>query len=167
MENEIWKEYPNNSNYVISNLGRVYSKPRLSKAGHKLKGKILSESKDKYGYIVVSINSRPRYKHQLVAETYLGHKPCGYKLVVNHINFDILDNKVDNLEIVTARENSNRKHLKSSSEFVGVSWYNQNNKWKATITINGKQKHLGYFKCELAAADAYQVALKELHVRCV
>jgi len=167
MENEIWKEYPNDSNYLISNLGRAKVKDRIGKDGRKLKARYLNEWKDKYGYIVVSINAKPRHKHQLIAETFLGHKPCGYKLVVNHINFDILDNKVDNLEIVSNRENTNRKHLKSSSKHTGVSWNNQIGKWKAQIQINGKVKYLGIFKCELAAAHAYQVALKELHVRCV
>jgi len=167
MENEIWKQYPANSNYSVSNLGRVKVKDRIGEDGRKLKARYLNEWKDKEGYFTVAICRKPRHKHQLVAETFLGHKPCGYKLVVNHKNFDKVDNRVSNLEIVTNRENTNRKHLKSSSKHTGVSWSNQIGKWKAQIQINGKIKYLGIFKCELAAADAYQTALKELHVRCV
>ena len=132
-----------------------------------MKGKVLSVSGDNRGYLKVNINGIPRTIHQLVSETFLGHKPCGYKLVVNHINFNKLDNRVANLEIVTNRQNTNQKHISSYSQYVGVDWNKKMSKWRGTIRINGKQKHLGYFKCELAAAYAYQTALKELHVRCV
>ena len=37
--------------------------------------------------------------HQLVAMAFLYHKPNGYKLVINHINLNHLDNKLSNLEI--------------------------------------------------------------------
>ena len=46
--------------------------------------------------------------HQMVAESFLNHIPCGYKLVVNHIDFNRTNNAVQNLELVSARENSNR-----------------------------------------------------------
>ena len=163
MENEIWKEYPANSDYSVSSLGRVYSNPRLSKAGHKRKGIYLKPTLDA-GYLKVKIGGKNRTVHQLVAETFLGHKPCGYKLVVNHINFDGTDNRLSNLEIVTQRENANQKHLKSSSKYIGVSWSKEKSKWHAQIKIDGSTKYLGRFKCELAAAHAYQVALKQLHV---
>jgi len=167
MENEIWKEYPNDSNYSVSNLGRVKVKARISKTGSKLKGKIINISKSKHGYLKANINKKSRSVHQLVAETFLNHKPCGFEMVVNHIDFDRTNNLVSNLEIVTTRKNANRKHLKSASEYVGVSLAKGSTRWRSRILINRKYKHLGYFKCELAAAYAYQVALKELHVRCV
>ena len=40
------------------------------------------------------------------------------------------------------------------SKFVGVSW-NKQKKWKATIRIDGKDKHLGYFNDEKEAACKY------------
>ena len=162
MENEVWKVYPFNSDYSVSSFGRVKVKDRISKDGRKFKGKILTKTLGSNGYRNVKINKKPRNVHQLVAEAFLGHKPCGYKFVVNHTDNNKLNNLVGNLEIVTARENTNRKHCKSSSVYTGVSWSNQIDKWKAQIQINGKIKYLGIFKCELAAADAYQTALKEL-----
>ena len=164
MQNEIWKEYPNDSDFSVSNLGRVKVKARTSKDGRAFKGKILKQTLSSRKYYNVKINKYTRTAHQLVAETFLDHTPCGYKLVVNHINFNKLDNRVSNLEIVTARENTNKKHLKSSSEFVGVYWNKKAERWTSEITINGSKKYLGRFKCELAAANAYQTALKELHV---
>jgi hypothetical protein len=41
------------------------------------------------------------------------------------------------------------------SKFVGVSWFMRDNKWKASIQIDGKQKTLGYFHDEKEAARKY------------
>lgn len=48
-----------------------------------------------------------------------------------------------------------------TSKYKGISFEKANNKWKAQITINGKQKYLGYFKTELEAHHAYLKAKKE------
>jgi hypothetical protein len=70
--------------------------------------------------------------------------------------------ELDNLEIVTARENSNKKHLKSSSKYIGVCFEKESKKWVASISLKGKQKKLGRFDCEIKASEAYQNALKTL-----
>ena len=98
--------------------------------------------------------------HQLVAIAFLNHKRSGYKNVVNHINFNTLDNNINNLEIVSARENCNKKHIKSSSKYVGVTYKKRDRRWMAQIKIDGVNKYLGYFKNELDASNAYQSALK-------
>ena len=145
--------------YQVSNLGNVksfrYGKERQMK-----------QSKDSSGYLVIGIrlNNVPKIRrvHQLVAESFLNHRRCRLKLVVNHIDFNKTNNKVDNLEIVTQRENSNQKHLKSSSKYIGVSWSESRNKWIALIYLNGKHKNLGRFNNEIDASEAYQKALKDL-----
>lgn len=81
---------------------------------------------------------------------------------MNHKDFNRKNNNVENLEIITHRENSNRKHIKSTSQYVGASWFKRTNKWRANIQINGKQKSLGYFTTELEAHEAYQNALEKL-----
>ena len=100
--------------------------------------------------------------HQLVAEAFLNHKRCGMEFVINHIDFNKTNNKVENLEIITNRENSNQKHLKSSSIYTGVSWDKRYNKWRSNITVNGKLKHLGYFINELEASEVYKKELNNL-----
>ena len=147
--------------YEVSNLGRVKS---LKFNKHR----ILKLSDDGAGYHTLGLSSNNITKtfkaHQLVAMAFLNHKPKGHKLVVNHINFNKKDNRVENLEIVTARQNSNRKHLKSSSKYTGVCWKKVVNKWVANISVNGKKKHLGYFDCELSASKAYNNMLKNIIV---
>lgn len=44
-----------------------------------------------------------------------------------------------------------------ASQYVGVRA--ERNQWRADIQIDGKKKFLGYFKSELAAANAYNNAL--------
>ena len=140
--------------YQVSNFGNVKSCKT---------GLIRNYYLEKNGYYSITLRKNgtgnTRKVHQLVAESFLNHKRCGYKLVINHIDFNKINNKVDNLEIVTNRENSNRKHIESSSKYVGVQWNTEKRKWKSTIRINGNRNHLGYFNNELEASEAYQEAL--------
>lgn len=101
--------------------------------------------------------------HKLVAMAFLNHTPDGTQIfVINHKNFDKMDNRVENLEIVTSRENSNKKHLSSTSKYTGVSWNKNTNKWRADIYINSKLNYLGLFTNEIEASNAYQNALKQI-----
>ena len=52
---------------------------------------------------------------------------------------------------------------KSSSTYVGVSWYRKLNKWRSAIRIDGKKKHLGYFYSESEASSKYQNELLKLN----
>jgi hypothetical protein len=155
---EQWKTIEGYEDYQVSDLGNVKSFKRG-------KERILKPSITRgYLHICIFKNGKQKNKtvHQLVAEAFLNHKPCGLKLVVNHKDFNKQNNHVDNLEIATNRENTNRKHLKSSSQYVGVCWSKRDRKWRANIYINGKKKDLGCFKIEEEARDAYQNALKTL-----
>ena len=145
--------------YKVSNLGNVKSL-KCGKERQKI------PSKDRNGYFQTGLSKNGLIKtikvHQLVAESFLNHTRCGLKLVVNHIDFNKSNNKVENLEIVSARENSNKKHIKSSSEHIGVCWNKSKNKWHSQIRIGSKKKFLGYFIDELQASEAYQKALSNL-----
>ena len=161
---EVWKTIEGYEGiYEVSNLGRV-------KSFIKYKGtkeRILNQNIGTTGYYYVGLfcNKIRKIKkvHQLVAIAFLNHKPCGFKLVVNHKDFNKLNNRVDNLEITTQRENTNQKHLNSTSNFVGVSWDKTRNKWRASIRINNKKKYIGRFKTEIEASNAYQKALLAIH----
>jgi hypothetical protein len=171
MNKEIWKAVKGYEGiYEVSNLGRVKSLKRIveriDSRKRTVNERILKHTMNKDGYFYLTLSNRGVSKtkkiHQLVTESFLNHNPCGYKLVVNHINFDKTDNRVENLEIVTQRQNTNRKHLKSRSVYIGVTWYKTYKKWHARIRIDGKNKHLGYFTDEYKAHLAYQSALTQL-----
>jgi hypothetical protein len=79
---------------------------------------------------------------------------------IDHKNHDGLNNRRNNIRIVSQRENI--QNLKSkTSKFPGVSWANHANKWRARIKINKSYKHLGYFEFETDAASAYRDACIE------
>lgn len=76
---------------------------------------------------------------------------------VDHINGDRLDNRRENLRLCTHAQNGrNRKPTPGgSSKYKGVKWDRRAKKWRATIKINRKEYHLGYFTSETEAALAY------------
>tara|TARA_R110000744_G_scaffold10251_1_gene31981 strand:+ start:291 stop:800 length:510 start_codon:yes stop_codon:yes gene_type:complete len=149
--------------YQVSDLGRVKSLAKLDSKGNERKEKILKPIKKSNGYSGVTLskdNVKKQFRvHQLVAVAFCGHIIDGMNLVVNHIDFNRLNNKSNNLEVVTQRENANRKHLNSSSEYVGVGWDKASGKWMSRIVIGGKRKHLGRFMTEIEASNAYQLEL--------
>ena len=154
---ERWKNITNyESVYQISNLGKVKNIKR---------NKILKPSDDGKGYMYVNLykNGVPKNIkiHTLVAIAFLDHKPNGHKIVIDHKDNDRSNNKLSNLQILTARENSSKdqKSHNRSSMYVGVCWDKRANKWKSYIFIKGKLKHLGYFKKEFEAALEYKKTL--------
>ena len=154
---EIWKTIKDYPDYQVSNLGRVKS--------FKLrKERILNPGKNKDGYYHVSlINNKIRCTkkiHQLVAIAFLNHKPCGMKLVIDHIDFNKQNNNINNLRILTNRENSSHREKKYTSKYTGVRWREDRKKWTSQIYINKKHIHLGFYKTEIEASNAYQEKIK-------
>jgi hypothetical protein len=81
---------------------------------------------------------------------------------VDHISGDRLDNQQINLRIVTRRQNAQNYPIHRSGRLPGATLKkgNLSKPWQAQITIDDKKKHLGYFKTELEAHQAYLVAQK-------
>lgn len=158
---EIWKDIVGyEGHYQVSGFGNVkslkYSKEKLLKPRY-----------DGKGYFHVNLCKCGKHKnrkiHQLVAEAFLGHTPDGYNgLIIDHKNNIKSDNRVENLQITTARHNTS-KDRKGSSKYTGVSWYKRSSKWTAQIQINGKLKYLGAFTNEIEASNAYQQSIKKLN----
>lgn len=156
MEEEIWKELPGYEGfYEVSNLGRVKSFKRYKK------GKVLNLSKNDSGYLRVGLRKNNKCKtkkvHQLVAIAFLNHTPCGYKIVIDHIDNDPLNNRLDNLQLITQRENSSKDR---STEVTGVRKQGEN--FIARIKINGKLLHLGMFPNIEEASLYYKNAVKSI-----
>lgn len=170
MENEIWKDVIGYEGlYQVSNLGNVKSLNRLMQKGKNIftsKEKILKHNIKSNGYsaVVLCLNKIEKTMpiHQLVAMAFLNHNPCGFKLVIDHINDVKTDNRIENLQIVTQRENACKTQGKYSSKYKGVSWHKVAKKWVCKIEINRKSHYLGLFNCEKEAHQAYQNKLKEI-----
>jgi len=165
---EVWKDIPGYEGfYQASNIGNIKSLERtvITKWGYKTnKERILKPSILPNGYFAVVLciygKRKQFYVHQLVAMAFLGHSPCLFKLVVDHIDNNKLNNKSNNLRLITNRENSNQKHLNCSSKYVGVR--KSGKKWRADIRINKIKVALGTFIDEYDAHLAYQNKLNEI-----
>lgn len=156
MQEEVWKDIPSyEGKYQVSNLGRV--KSLLSSTE-----KILKTRKDKSGYLRINLGYKTLRIHQLVAMAFLGHEPCGMKLVVDHIDGDRTNNKMENLQLITQKENLRKKnqvHSRSST----ITYDKIRNTWDVVVHYKGKVDYVGSYKTELEAVYyLYQKALNNL-----
>ena len=157
---EIWKTIPEWEDYEVSNFGMIRS----------LKCKTIKQLKtaiNSSGYSLVHFYKKGKSKtfqvHQIVALVFLNHKPEGMKLVIDHIDSNKQNNRIENLRIVTVRENCSKEKTIKSGLPVGVSYYKRDKNYRSFIGISGKKKFLGYFKTQEQASQAYQEALSELN----
>ena len=102
MDNEIFVEIKGyNGQYLVSNMGKIKSRSRYKPEIYvELKG-----WKDKRGYIKVDLSGKNYLVHRLVAEHFIKN-PLN-KETVNHKNEVKDDNRVENLEWMTNKENHN------------------------------------------------------------
>ena len=121
----------NYQNYGISSTGEVFN----IKKGKKLKPQTLPN-----GYQIVRLHFSKdiytqRYVHRLVAEAYISEIPKKY--VVDHINSIKTDNRVENLRIVTQKQN------------IGYANYerNRDSKKAKPVTVDGMR----YESCNKAS----------------
>jgi hypothetical protein len=71
-----------------------------------------------------------------------------------------LDNRRRNLKLGTRQENQRDQRRHRAGRLYGTSL--RNNRWRAYILQNGKQKHIGYFDTELEAHQAWLACKKTL-----
>jgi hypothetical protein len=144
---EIWKQIKNYENlYEISTNGLV----------RNYKTKLILNYKPRAdGYIRIGLYKNNKqtnyYLARLVYKTFKGIENNHFE--INHIDKNKLNNNLNNLELISSRENScHRSKLNSnkSSIYNGVSRM-KNNRWKSYIYFNSKQITLGIFKTELEA----------------
>lgn len=82
-------------------------------------------------------------------------------LDVDHRDGNGLNNQRGNLRAATRRQNSQnmvRSRAGKTSRFKGVSLSSGTTRWRATIKVDGRRIHLGYFIDEGEAARAYDAA---------
>lgn len=103
----------------------------------------------KDGYAVTSIAGKRVKLHRLIFKPSPGRE-------VDHISKDRLDNRRENLRIVTRQENAKNRS-------VGRGYRRKGKKWEAYIQSDGKQIYLGMFDTEVQAEEAYLEAKKHYH----
>ncbi len=106
-----------------------------------------------FGYIQAKINKKAMLFHRFILNP-------EHTKVIDHINHNTVDNRRENLRIVTAKENNENRSItkRNTSGIVGVSWVITKNKWMAHIGTNRQKISLGYFNDFEEAVKARQKA---------
>lgn len=162
---EEWKPIKDfEESHKISNFGKVMSLARKWKPTTTYLKPLIG----KKGYLRVQLRKigklRTRTIHTIVWDAFGDRPRNGLKLQVDHIDDNKQNNRIDNLQLLTNRQNVSKglKNKKMSSKYTGVYWRKDIKKWCSKIDINGKTKANGVFIKEHDAHLAYQKALKEL-----
>ena len=144
---EIWKDVVGYEGYYqVSNLGRVKSLDRISSNGRKIKGKILSTKVNTppyYPRVSLSVNGKMKLVqvHRLVAQAFVYNPDPEHKTQVGHKDESRTNNRADNLEWVTPKENSNmplhRERVSKANEGKVLS---AETKSKISLSQKGKYK---------------------------
>lgn len=163
---EVWKDIKGYEGlYQVSNLGRIKSLSREVRSC----GKFIRRKKERilknfnvvgYKYISLSKNSKDKTTrvHALVWDAF-GDKPSdGHKLVVDHIDEIKTNNRIDNLQLLSHRDNI-AKYYKSvgvKDHYPGVTWSEERKKWCVKIYFNRKQIGIGRFFTKSSAILAHK-----------
>lgn len=69
------------------------------------------------------------------------------RIIIDHINGDITDNRKDNLRVRTQSENNMNKKIQSNniSGFAGITWHKKQKMWNSTIDYEGIRIELGSY----------------------
>lgn len=106
----------------------------------------------KIGRTYYAFTGRGMGMHRIIMNT-----PTG--MDTDHIDGNGMNNRKENLRVVTHRENLNNRHHSKSSKFAGVHFVKgKNYPWQANIQRNGKVIYLGSFLEESDAAERYRIA---------
>jgi hypothetical protein len=82
-------------------------------------GKAITQYKNKNGYITVNLDRKKTYLHRIVALQFIPNPDNLPE--VNHIDYDRSNNKIENLQWVTARQNSQDKGFMNGKPLVILS----------------------------------------------
>lgn len=145
-------DYPD---YSVDTEGTVYNKygKKLRPQAHKGYDSV---------YLYKNKVRRKLRVHRLVAHTFLGLDLNDAKAQVHHIDSVRDNNRLDNLEILSNRENCLAKvRDNKTSKYIGVT-KRKNGTYKAQIWVNGTNVSLGSFDNEYDAHVEYMKASTEL-----
>jgi hypothetical protein len=118
--------------------------------------------KSQHGYAIIckAVNKRSKTFH---LHREIMNAPEG--LYVDHINGDPLDNRKENLRLVTHSQNmfNVKNYVTNKSGYRGVSWHALRNKWRARLNYKGTGIHIGLFDSKEEAALAYNIKASEMY----
>lgn len=159
MEHEI-KPHPIYTNYGSDKFGNCYNINRNNLLKYHLKGD--------YNQLCIRYLGNKIYPsvHKFVYECFNGvidlSNLTGEGLTIDHIDTDKNNNSIDNLRLLTRRENAQRMYSKTS-KYTGVSFCKRDNIFSAHIQYKGKNKHIQSDKDEKFLAQLFDIEYHKLY----
>ena len=119
-------------------------------------------SKSGGGYIDIKINKEIYKAHRIIWAIYYNEY---VENEIDHINGNELDNRIVNLRKATRSQNCMNKPLRTDNTTgkTGVCLYKKLEKWSASICVNSKINHIGYFNTFDEAVSARKDAETRYH----
>lgn len=120
-------------------------------------------SLEKSGYVLACIDYKKYRAHRIVFAITYGYDP--HPLQIDHIDGNRSNNRPCNLRVATnSQNNANKNKLISTNKTGarGVCFKKATGRFQASVGVNGKNKHVGYFGTIQDAAAAAEKA-REKH----
>ena len=108
------------------------------------------------GHIRIGVCGQRYAAHRIAWALHYGELPDTL-LEIDHINGDPSDNRISNLRLVTGAENlrNKNKYKNCKHGYSGIIFEKDRVRcWRAQISVNGRNKKLGAFRCKTAAIVA-------------
>ena len=107
------------------------------------------------GYIVIRVFNRLYLAHRLAWLYCHGSFPISN---IDHKNQIKSDNRILNLRLASKSQNAMNSKIpaNNTSGYRGVSYHKQTEKWRARLTVNGREKIIGYYGSPLKASEEYK-----------
>ena len=147
--------------YYNKKTGIVFNRktngPR-SKVGSKVGSIHPERTRHRTKYLQVGINYHTYLLHRVIWIYYYGYLPKDK--LTDHIDGDGLNNKINNLRLVDAKESmkNGRRPKNNTSGVCGVIFRHKNKKWEAFIKVNRQFIFLGTFIHKRSAIRARKKA---------
>jgi hypothetical protein len=134
-----------------------WRKPFNPKACSRVKIGAEAGSVEPNGYRRIRLGSVRYHAHRLAWFFAYGAWPT----LVDHINGDTLDNRIENLREATSRQNQSNMWKHRRGHLVGTSYNKTHKKWLGRIYVGGTSVFLGWHKTQIGAHKAYQEFKKQ------
>lgn len=140
--------------------GRVSSQKRADQWNSTRVGEEAFTSDDGGGYRIGRVSGRKYRAHRLIWFIVYGYWPN----VIDHINGQPSDNRIENLRDTNASENQKNaaRRQDNTSGFPGVSLNKHTGKWGAYISSDGKRFNLGHYD-SIEGAISRRMEAQEQH----
>ena len=135
---------------------------RLHKRGSVSTWKrVESKANQSNGYCQIGFNGK-KYMYHVILWVLFHKENIQEDLRIDHINGNRIDNRIENLRLVTQRENCQNRKEHRNGELAGSIYRKKDKKYRAQISINNKDVYLGYYQTDKEANKAYEKACQHI-----